>query len=340
MSIQLSKKSLTNIKPYVPQVENMGLEELGLSLFPGVVQMEPLGFIEKNGVRRYLTGLNEDAPEIRSLPDEKRAAAIKDIRETVAKLNKMLLGGDEVDPSLKNKDFWKQCALLAPTNDSFYGEDKPYPEGFTLALDSNGMSLDLTNPSDIIIERAIRAGGYACLIAGSLEEAQKKSVAPKFYLEKYDTTIQTGAALRETVNAAKAKLNHLKATNVDQLFLIAKNYDPHPIEYKKSTPVDVVYTNLDRAIDGELWEKSKYRAAETFLKICEMSNEELYIRSIINIAKSYRFIDQKNDGFYYFLELGTILGRTLEEAYLYLKNGINEDILTKLQKKVDFEMNQ
>jgi hypothetical protein len=51
----------------------MGLETYGLSLYDGVTHHEQLACLENNGVVRYLTGLNEFAPEIRLLPDDKRS---------------------------------------------------------------------------------------------------------------------------------------------------------------------------------------------------------------------------------------------------------------------------
>ena len=44
---------------------NMGLENYGISLFDGVKHYEQLACLEDNGVIRYITGLNEFAPEIK-----------------------------------------------------------------------------------------------------------------------------------------------------------------------------------------------------------------------------------------------------------------------------------
>lgn len=328
------------IRCYVnPSAENMGLEQYGLSMFEGVSQIEPLGFIEKNGVRRYLTGLNEDAPEILKMPEAEREAVRKDIRETAAKVHKMLVGGDPIDPSPKNKNFWKECALLAPNNDAFWGPDKPYPEGFTLELDSTGKFLDMENPTDILLERAIKAGGYKCLIAASLEDAQKAQSAPKFYLDKLETTAVTNTELRKITNTAKAHLVTLAESDPEKLLIIARNFDPDCTQYKKSTPNNIVYLNMDRGIDGELWEKNKRKAAQTFLDLCKMPAEELHIRSMIKVASVYRFIDAKADGFIYYMEHGTVLGRNVEEVLQFLKNPVHSDILNKLQMKVDAEMN-
>jgi hypothetical protein len=339
--LQKPTKTGVVIRCYVnPNVENMGLEQYGISIFDGAIQVEPLGFIEKNGVRRYLTGLNEDAPEVLALQETERQAVRKDIRETAAKVYKMLTGGDEIDPSFKNKEFWKQCSLLAPTNDAFWGKDIAYPEGFTLALDSSGKFLDLENPMDILVERAIRAGGYRCLVSPSLEEALSLPIPPKFYLDRLEKTAMTNTEVRKLTNKAKAELDNLRDINVDKLLLVARCFDPDCTQYKASTPADIVYYNLDRGIDGELWEKNKRQAAQVFLDLTRLNLEDLTIRSIINIAKVYRFIDQKNDGYVYFMQDGNVLGRNLEEAFVFLKNPIHQDILNRLQEKVDFEMNR
>ena len=47
--------------------ENMGLENYGMSLFEGVIHEEELSCLEVNGIKRYVTGLNEFAPEIKKL---------------------------------------------------------------------------------------------------------------------------------------------------------------------------------------------------------------------------------------------------------------------------------
>ena len=54
-------------------IENMGLENYGMSLFEGVMYEEELSCLEVNGIKRYITGLNEFAPEIKKLsPDKER----------------------------------------------------------------------------------------------------------------------------------------------------------------------------------------------------------------------------------------------------------------------------
>ena len=64
-----------SIKPYFdPNLENMGLEKYGLTLYDGVYHQEQLACIENNGIKRYVTGLNEFAPEVKLIKDKDEKA--------------------------------------------------------------------------------------------------------------------------------------------------------------------------------------------------------------------------------------------------------------------------
>ena len=93
-----SKKSKITVRPYFDATsDNMGLENYGLSLFDGVRHQEQLACLEINGINRYLTGLNEFAPEIKKLSKEAKEAKVKQIRETVADLEAEL-ASNIIDP--------------------------------------------------------------------------------------------------------------------------------------------------------------------------------------------------------------------------------------------------
>jgi len=348
-------RSNVAIKCFVnPNISNSGLENYGISIFDEAVQKDTLfikevtpGTLTTPATFKAVNGLDETAPEILKLSEKEREAARKDIRETVAHVHYLLFGGDEIDPSFKNKSFWEQCKELAPTNIAFWGNDKEYPQGFTLQLSKSGMFLDMNNPMDILIERAIRAGGYRALVASSLEDAYNWPYMnpPKFYLDKLENTAAINTEYRKIVNKAKSKLDALRDENLEKLFIVARNFDPDPTQYKRSTPADIVYLNMDRGIDGELWEKNKRMAAQRFLDLCNMPMEDLSINAIIKCATKYRFLDYKMEdkatrtGTIYFMEDSIPVGRTNEEVASYLKNPLNADILKRLQKKVDQEMN-
>jgi len=108
-----------SIKPYFdPEISNLGLEKYGLSLFDGVFHEEQLACLEQNGIKRYITGLNEFAPDVKNLKDpELREAKIQEIRNVVAKLEAEL-AANIIDPS--DPEFWNKVKLLRPNNDEFW----------------------------------------------------------------------------------------------------------------------------------------------------------------------------------------------------------------------------
>ena len=165
-----------SIKPIVnPDSDNMGLQNYNLSLFPGTFQEEQLACLEKNGVKRYITGLNEFAPEVKNIKDpEQKAAVIKDIRMTVAQLEREL-AANHLDPD--SPDFWKEVKLLRPDNDEFW-------EKISVRCGNEPLFLNPKNdPFDLIKLKAIEAGGFS-IVAKSWEDAQNMAKPPKFYLDK------------------------------------------------------------------------------------------------------------------------------------------------------------
>ena len=88
---QQGKDTSIAIRTYFNRdMENMGLENYGMSLFEGVVHQEELSCLEVNGIKRYVTGLNEFAPEVRKLSADKREGKIREIRSAVATLERDL----------------------------------------------------------------------------------------------------------------------------------------------------------------------------------------------------------------------------------------------------------
>ena len=84
---QQTKNSSIAIRPFFnPDRENMGLEQYGMALHDGVWHQESLACLELNGIKRYVTGLNEFAPEIKRLSPAEKESKVKDIRRVVAQL--------------------------------------------------------------------------------------------------------------------------------------------------------------------------------------------------------------------------------------------------------------
>ena len=68
---ETAKSGSISIKPFFdPSKSNLGLEKYGLALFDGIFHEEQLACIERNGIQRYITGLNEYAPEVKLIANE------------------------------------------------------------------------------------------------------------------------------------------------------------------------------------------------------------------------------------------------------------------------------
>jgi hypothetical protein len=308
-----------SIKPYFdPSVENMGLENYGLALYDGVYHEEQLACLEKNGIKRYVTGLNEFAPDVKLIRNpEQKEAKIKQIRLVVAELERDL-AANVID--VDDAKFWDKVSLLKPNNDEFWGKISLRAGNDTTYLDPE------KNPYDLIKLFAIEAGGFT-LIAKSLEDAQSKSTPPKFYLDKYEETVSTKNEVKKIRNKALAKLQEMYDKTSKKLLYVTKVIVPGSPEYIYTTPNDVLYEIMDDYINGLSFEKDKKRTAEDFLSTAKMSMEDLKLKSLIKDATFYKYISPKSDGFIYHVKTSTMLGRNSNDVLEYLKNPLNDEIL-------------
>jgi hypothetical protein len=315
------------IRPFFdPNKENLGLEKYGLSLFDGVAHEEQLACIEQNGVRRYLTGLNPFAPEVKMIPDKKvREAKIKEINKVVAQLEREL-NANHIDP--EDPDMWKKVELLQPNNDAFWGK-------IFLRCSNQDVPLDPEkNPFDLIKLYAIEAGGFS-IAAKSYEDARSRPVPPKFYLDKDIVTITSKTEVKKLKNTAVALLQELYNTNPSKLLYVAKVVDSNSAQYKKSTPNDIIYDNMDTFISGGGSEPFIKRAATAFIEAAESDLETLKLRSLIKDATFYKFIAAKSDGFIYHITSSTMMGRNATDCLEFLKNPLNDKVLGDLLDQVE-----
>jgi hypothetical protein len=324
---QSLKKSTIAIKPFFnPSTDNMGLQRYGLSLFDGAFHEEQLACLEMNGVKRYLTGLNEFAPEIKLIQDtEEREAKIKEIRKIVAELEKQLAANVI---SATDKDFWGKVKLCRPDNSELW--DK-----ILIRCGNEPVYLEPDNdPYDLIKVLAIENGGFS-MIAKSYDDARSRAQAPKFYLDRQEDTAAIITEVKKLKNKAGAELQKLFDTHTKKMFLVAKIVDPNSMQYKKSTPLDVIYDNLDKYINGELIERDKRKAAKRFLDVCEYDPETLTIRALIKDATFLRLIYTKADGMIYHMGTSNVLGKNPSEVVEHLKNPLNEEMLKMIQSEVE-----
>lgn len=317
----LKRNSSLTIRPYVDtDMANMGLEKYQMALFEGVFHEESLACLEYNGIRRYVSGLNEFAPEIKLMSPDDAEAAIKDIRTTVAQLEREL-AANVLD--VNDVDFWNKCKLLRPDNDEFWSK-------ITMRFGNEPVYLDpVTDPYDLIKLRAIEAGGFS-IVAKSLEVARNSSVPYKFYLDKYEETASIRTEVKKLRNKALSELQKLFDKNANKLFYICKVIDGNSTQYKKSTPLDVMYENMDSYINGDTVDKDKRKTAGKFIEIAALDMETLKLRAIVKDANFYKLISTRGDGYIYHLKSGTMLGKNPSDVVMFLKNPLNDEILSEL----------
>ena len=321
-----NKKSKIAIKPYVDtKADNMGLQNYGLALFDGVFHEEQISCLEINGIKRYVTGLNEFAPELLDFSPEEREAKIKQIRIVVSQLEKQL-NSNVVDPA--DAEFWNKIKLLKPDNSAFWDKIKLRCGNEPIYLDPE------RDPYDLIKLYAIENGGFS-MIAKSLDEAKRMNKLPKFYLDRAEETASTNTELKKLRNKAAAELQKLFDKNQNKLFYIAKILDINSSQYKKSTPNDIIYDNMDKYISGELVDKDKKKTAQLFLDVARLDMETLKLRAIVKDATYYKIIATKADGFIYHLSSATMMGRNPSDVVEFFKNPLNEQILIDVQNTVE-----
>jgi hypothetical protein len=314
------RKTAIAIRPFFDsRSSNMGLEEYGMTLFDGVTHNEQLSCLEINGVVRYITGLNEFSPEINHLPKDEKEARITQIRTAIAELEKELAANYiEID----DNQFWNKVKLLKPDNAEFWNK-------IFISCGNEPVYLDPKDPFDRIKLYAIEAGGFS-IVAKSFDDARSKAVPPKFYLDKEEETVMVRTEYKKLRNKALSELQKLFDKNSTKLFYIAKVVDINSTQYRKATPSDVIYENMDRYINGEGGETNKERAAKSFMETANMDMETLKIKSIVRDSVFFKYIINKADGFIYHTKSQSMLGRNVSDVVEFLKNPLNEDILKDL----------
>ena len=325
MSTKLENLGKVSIKPYTdPNQENLGLEKYNYVVFPNTFQVETLAAIEQNGKSRYLTGLNEFAPEVKQIADvDKRKAVISDIRETVAMLERER-AFNHLD--VEDKDFWSKVEMFKPDNSEIWGK-------VFIKLGNDDIVLNpKENLDHLILVKAIENGGFS-LIATSFEEA--KRTKKKWYLDRQIETISTKINISKLRNKALSLLQIISEEEPRKLFYVAKNIDAHSHQYSNKTLQDIIYDNMDKYINGLGYDNDKKRCAKSFIDYTEMSIEDLKIKAIIKDASFYKFITLKPDGMLYETTQNVMLGRNVSDILEFLKNPTNEDMLDLLMAKVE-----
>lgn len=320
------RKKLLFIRPYVvPGTENMGLEKYDMVVHEGCDQTEQITCIEKHGIKKFITGLDEFSETITGLTDPTvKAARIKQIREKVSFLEKSL-ASNVIE--VGDKEFWEKVKVVRPDNADFWGK-------FVIKGTNTSVTLDPDKAEDLIKISVIEAGGIN-MVAKSYEDARSRSVPPKWYLDKQEETYSTKTEVKKLRNAAIAKLQEIFTSDSAKLFYVAKCVDGDSVQYKKGTPLDVIYDNMDKFIHGAGVQKSEKKAAEAFVSACATELKDLKLKAIVLDASFYRMIILKGDGMLYHTKSSAMMGKNIAECIEFLNNPLNDKILEDLINDVE-----
>jgi len=323
-----NKSNQISIRPFVNGDDPMGLHRYNLVLFDGAIHEEYLACLDQNGVRRYVTGLNEFAPEVQKLGPEEKAAAIKDIRTTVAHLERVLVTNvlDVEDPN-----FWDKVKLLRPDNDAFWSKISVRCGNEPVWLDAE------KDPFDLVKYRAIKAGGFDIVARdyGHAKECASIGRPKKFFLDRFDETVSVKVEVTKLRNKALSELQKLYEKNQEKMFILIKVLDPNSLGYRRKTSPDVIYEQLDLYINGNGVDKDKRKTAERFTKAASSSMESLTIRAVIKDSSALKLIVSKSDGQIYHEKTQTPMGRTPQDVAVFLANPLHQDIFTTLTAAVE-----
>lgn len=323
------KESLIAIRPYFNEsLENMGLENYEMSLFDGVFHSESISCLERNGIQRYVTGLNEFAPEIKNLPDNERKDKIKEIRNMVCELEKELASNviKEDDP-----EFWSKVQIVRPDNGSFWDKIEFRCGNDPIYIDPK------VDPYDRIKLIAIEAGGFS-MIAKNLEHAQSTGKF-KFYLDRVVETVGTRTKDVKVKNKALGILSDLYDTDKTRLLHIVKLIDYNSSQFRDDTPIDVLYEIGDDYINGKGSQKDKTKASKNFIDYSKSTMEMLKMTSLVKDALAFNYLTSKADGYIYEKETDAKIATSREGVVSHLKSPTNDEQLTRIMEKVTTTLN-
>lgn len=354
MSTLTAVKGKLTIKPYISGLPNAGLENHDMVVADGAQHKELLGLVERNGVKCYLTGLNESAKEVVGIIDtEKREAVIRDIRKTIVFLENQIGGNhaiteddiDERDEKGKttgklNSKFWSKVGtFISQAPDKFDDKNnriETFWDKVEIKCGNNPVYLDPTNAHDLILIYAIKAGGFT-IVAPSLEAARTAVEVPKFYLDCEEETAGIKTELKKLRNKAGSELQKLFDKDSTKLFYVTKLCAMNSLSYRKSTSLDVMYDDCDKYINGETVDKNKKLTAEKFLDYCKSDLATLRVQAIVRDATEMHLLTFKQDGQLYYNKTGTPMGKGVFDVVAFLQNPLNADILNTISSEVEEE---
>lgn len=348
--IQAKKFKGVEIKPFLDSAPaEMGFKQHGLVMHDGAAQLDYPMFFMDGGIVTYITGLNEDGPEVLNIKNEDaRKEKILEIRRFIMKCEHELAGNYKVDEKhIADKEkfyehvhtfrsvFPEERVEYAQTKDKVLV--KRYWDKLDIELRNDGYTLNCNNLQDRLRLYIIEAQGYG-FIAPSFTVA-KETGTFSFYLDKIEETAKENVSVHKERNKAGALLDLLAEKDSNKLFYITKLISLHPLTWRtgqNSSPVEQMYIEVNNFLNGEGKQKVKSAAIAEFNRWADAELEDLKIHCYIEDGLKLGLLSILTDGAYQFVASGTIMGKGKEYVFSYLKaGGDNEPVYQALSKQCE-----
>lgn len=309
---------------------SMGLEGYNMVVFPQVKHSEPLAYILGAGnVKRYLTGLDEEHPSIKSIVDkETREAKILSIRKIVQYLEKAHSFNIIDDKELKEDTFWKKVKTFYPTNSDFYSKIKME------FVNDDVFLFPSEKVEDMVKYLALKNGGFS-MCSTDKESCNKEG--KRWYLSNENAEALVDIKGERLKNKAIAVLESIMDESNRKLFYMSKILIPEASSFRIQTSKEILYNFLNAYLNGKKNVVRIHDAATRFLEVSELSNEELFIKAIVQdlynynqiviTSGSHTYVDSESKESY-------VLGRNVSEVYEHLASPINQEFVKIVQEKV------
>jgi hypothetical protein len=332
----MSQRKSYNIMPFPAGAPDIGQRKHQEALIQGAFQEDaPMFFISGN-IRTTITGLNEDGPEVTSLPAEEQNKKRLEIRKFIAKCENELAGNYLVSPDdvedktefYKKVNTFKSIQTVVKEGDRIAGT---IWDTLTIKLDNAGIALMDDNLTDRLKAYVASAGGYG-LVAKSISEAKREG-RYMFYFDSIEESAADRISAAKIRNKAAAKLETLYDNNTNKLFYITKLISKNPLQYmvgKNGTPNTVLYEVCDNFINGTGKVGNKYEACQQFIKLVDEKLDDLRIKCYLQDGMLLGKIQVNSEGNYIFVPTGTALGKSKEAVLASLAVGISEPVYEAL----------
>ncbi len=334
----IDEKKYVRIRPNVmPEEQDIfGYSRYKEVMNPTAKHVYSIAMVQKtSGVMKYITGLDEESPEIKLLDEYQRKQRIKEIRELAAEIFYRI---EYKKLDINDLNFWDKCEILKPTNAEFWKKIK-------IEIDNKGRFLNLSDLDDLLLYCVIKGGGIK-EIAPNIEIAKTNYEKYSFYLDEGDTMKSNVENKRDKAKAYNSLTDIVEMEDVvserklKYLNIILIPGFSIPTNMNKGLIKDYYFGMLSDYIDGKTavhnvsLTRRGVPSYMVFNDVVSRSNKELAIASLlvslISSNDMYKLDDNKR---YFIKDLELTLGEDLWTSVAILNDTSGEERLQRIFKR-------